>query len=354
LDKVNTTPVSGVGVYSLLGTETYNLSVGCNNCTISDLTVDGNRDNVTTSGDGIAIWGYAIRIYSVTVRNCRTNGIRTEWTDGSVAMEGTFNDISIDTVGAHGFLFNGPHDSHFNHVVIVDASQNGDNGWQGMFIQSAAGGSANGRFFNLHVWHRSGRTNRCNYALYSAGFNEFIGCHLEGCRQQVRAGSNDRFDNCLFYAPYGSNGTALMRLEGVHVLVNNCRFSPGAGDGQTNTVSNKNVYAINFVSSAGSLISNCWFPGFGTYTPFNFGTSTGSNVIADCYGYAAPGGTATFGGTINATDVVDYVQGGTVINYRKPAAYVIAANDTAAASAGVPIGGYYELTATRALTRRAT
>ena len=100
------------------------------------------------------------------------------------------------------------------------------------------------------------------------------------------------------------------------------------------------------------MISNCYFVGFNRLSPFNFATSPGLNVIQGCYGFCPAGGAASFAGAINAMDAIEYFQGGTVINFRRPILYPAAANDAGAAAAGVPVGGWYELTTTRALTKR--
>lgn len=48
--------------------------------------------------------------------------MRTEWTDGSVSMEGTFNNIIIDKAQLNNWRNNGPHDSHISNMKVIDAS----------------------------------------------------------------------------------------------------------------------------------------------------------------------------------------------------------------------------------------
>lgn len=343
----NAAVIQGTNAYALFSAPTYSLTDGANEVVIQNLTVDGNRANNLTSGDGIAIWGYGMTIRDVTIRNCRHDGLSTAWSDGSVSMEGTFQNIVIDTVGYHGWRFNGPHDTHADSVMVIDASQEADNAFNGVQVDT----SGNGRFFNLHVWHRSTSTNRCWAAFSSAGACEVVASHFEGCRtQQVRHnGVGDRFIGCMIYAPFGADNTPLVVFNGARNQHLGCNYL--AGDGVS---TNNKVYAIQIGDSAAAWnnqVTDGHFHGFDKKSPFNFYNSGGLNRVTG-RGYAAAAGVATFTGTVLATDEVDYHQSGTVINYRKPQALAVYASNAAAASAGVPVGGQYVLSATNAVTVR--
>ena len=342
----NANVITGKDAIALFSTPTYNITDGANQVAIKNLTVDGNRAN-NTAGDGIAIWGYATNIQGVTIRNCKHTGLRTAWSDGSVSMEGTFRDVVIDTVGYHGWRFDGPHDSFAENIMVIDASQETDNGYTGIMINSGG----NGRFINAHVWHRSTTTNRCYAAVQSAGSCEFVASHFEGCRtQQFRHnGSGDRLIGCLLYAPFGSNGRGLVVFNGSANQHIGCRYEIGS-----DVALNKNTYALQFgesVAASGNQIIDGYFSGFANYGPFNFYNSTGLNRIVG-RGWCASGGVSTFAGTVNALDEIDYQQGGTAINYRKPYAYGTYASNAAAATGGVPVNGVYVLSGTNALTVR--
>lgn len=318
-----------------------------NRVIIRNLTIDGNRANNPISGDGLSLWGYAPTISDVTIQNCRHDGMNTAWSDGSVSMEGTFQNIVIDTVGYHGWRFNGPHDSHVSNMMIIDASQETDNGFIGVHI----GPSGNGRFVNLHVWHRSGTANRCWAGFNSSGGCEVIASHIEGCRgQQVRHnGSGDRLIGCLIYAPFGVNSTSLVVFNGDSNQHIGCKYLAGNG-----AETNNQVYAMQFGDANASWNNHViggLFHGFDKKSPFNFWYSGGLNQI-EGRGYAAAGGAISFTGSPNATDEIDYYQGGTVINYRKTQAYPVYSSNSAAASGGVPVTGLYILSSTNALTIR--
>jgi hypothetical protein len=353
----NSTAVAGFEAYALFGTATYNTSRGANRVVIRDLTIDGNRANVTTSGDGIAIWGWGTTLERIRVVNCRSSGIHTEWTDGNASMEGHFRDIVIDTAGGHGWFFAGPHDSNVDDIIIMDASKNANDTSYGLYVgPNGSGGGANGRFRNVHVWCRGGETNRPAYAAYSNGGNEFTDCHFEGCRRGISLGDRDVVTSGRIYANFGANGSANVYFRTNFSIVNGVQFDTveTAPNPNGSMAQNSDVYAIDFGTSSANLVTNCMFVGFKLRTPFNFAAS-GGNRIVNCVGYANPGGATTFGGTISANDFIDYVQSGTAIRYiNRTEAIPYAANDAAAAALGVPLFGQYLNSGNSAITVRQT
>lgn len=344
----NASVITGYGAAGLFNYPTYSLTDGANNVVLKNFTIDGNMPNNPTAGCGIAIWGYGMHFHNLYIRNCRHDGMRTQWGDGSVSMEGTFRDIVIDGVGYHGWRFNGPHDSFVENLMVIDASQAADNGFNGIQVDPFG----NGRFINAHVWHRSTTTNRCWAAFSSSGGCEVEASHFEGCRtQQVRHnGAGDRISGSLVYAPFGVNGTALVVFNGGSNQHIGNRYSCGLGDGFTND----EVYGMQFGDANqawNNQVEAAYFHGFHKRTPFNFYNSGGQNNV-QARGYAAPGGVTTFAGTVQASDSVDYHQNGTLINYRKPRSFPTFASNAAAASGGVPVQGLYILSGTNALTVR--
>lgn len=298
---------------------------------VENMTIDGNLSNVTWSV-GILVYGYKTEFSRLRILNCKGNGINSEWGQyGRVSMESTFRDIVIDTTGDHGFVFKGAHDSHFENIMIIDAGQTADNTYYGFYNAAQYG---NGRVVNMHCWHRDTVTNRVAMQCQSEGNTEYLACHFEGGRGQIRhAGQNDRVIGSFIYAPFGSAGTSLVYM--------NANANQHIGNTYNNNTA-QDVYAISFGSSAAlNVIDGCYFGDFKDRSPFNFSSSGGMNKI-DAIGYAASGGATTFGGTPHADDIIHYKQGGTVIKYyREHTDYVQAANDSAAASAGVPVGGTY-------------
>ena len=305
---VNKDVVTLENAYSLFGT---NDSGGAIKWGLRDLTLDGNRLNQSPADpdtcNGLAYYGTDYLVENVDIINVKGHGIRSEWYqygETSGGLESEFINVSIDICGRNGWWCRGPHDHHSNHLVVIDAGQEANDTYYGVRTEHYSGG----RFFNLHVWHRSTVTNRAKYGLSSGGANEVIAAHLEGCRGQLEhRGAGDRIVACNFYASRGAAGSAMVSFKGNENIHVGCRYSVTATD---------DVYAIEFANSAsGNQIGDCYFNGFILRSPFNFLADGGLNTVRG-RGYCAAGGVATFGGTQAASTRVDYTQGGTAITAR--------------------------------------
>lgn len=297
------------GAYSLFGTKSGG---GANSWQVSRLSIDGNRAAQTARGaaiDGancLAVYGAAWRLHEVTLRNCLGHGLRSEWGDGGPAggLEASLYDVTIDTVGRHGWWFRGPHDIDAVKVIVIDASQEADNTYDGILNQS------NGRFFDFHGWHRGVTTNRVAYQFYSAfGSNQIVASHLEGGRRQLyHGGSYDQVIGSFIYAQFGGMGTALVTFAGnnnIHVA-NQYQGTSGTGAYALRIGTKSNPAAYNQVTSG-------HFASFDTVGPFNFENDGGVNSISG-FGYAKSGGVSVIAGTVAASSRINYVQGGTGMN----------------------------------------
>lgn len=107
---------------------------GDNFTRITDLTVDGNKSGNAT-GYGVRVWGHSMYWESLTVQNCATGGIWTEYSDGSGANyfaanpklgdpEAWFGSIKTTENIGNGWTFQGPNDS-----VIRGLISTLDTGW---------------------------------------------------------------------------------------------------------------------------------------------------------------------------------------------------------------------------------
>jgi hypothetical protein len=303
-NNANADIITVENAYSLFGTT----ATGINGWGIHNLTLDGNDTNQSPASldacNGITCYSAKYMIRNVIIKNVKGHGIRSEWQQyGEITggMESSVENTTIDTVGRHGWWAKGPHDHHVIHLVVVDASKEANNTYSGIYTE----GYMNGRFFNCHVWHRSTASNRCVYAVSSGGGNQFVACHFEGCRSQLRhRGQYDIVSSSLFYAHFGSAGTAMVCVANNDNLHSNCLY-------QNST--SADCYAIEFLSSAaGNAIASGRFLGFSQRTPFLFTSDGGLNVI-DGNGFATAGGATSFGGTKSATTRASYRQNGTVI-----------------------------------------
>lgn len=147
----------------------------------------------------------------------------------------------------------------------------------------------------------------------------------------------------------------MLELGGNQIIIDSTYFHNNGGETvhpNGSIIINGDVFAINFGSASGCIISNCRFSGFTLRTPFDFATSGGLNSILGCTGFSASGGANALHGNLGATDFIDYRQGGTDIDWRRPQAHKEAADDAGAASAGLLVGGVYLNSSTKALTIR--
>jgi len=91
---------------------------------IRDMTLDGNKASQTTGGNGLRVYGYDWSMTDVTIRNCFTEGLYTEWNaSGSPAgadssMEARVYGLKIFNTGGCGWHDRGPHDSRGWDVTI--------------------------------------------------------------------------------------------------------------------------------------------------------------------------------------------------------------------------------------------
>lgn len=273
-------------------------TAGVSNLGLFDITLDGNRAN-NTAGNCLANYGDDLYLQNVFITGAADNGIRSDFydTNNSYGMEGHFINVKIDSCGKHGWLFDGPHDSVFFNVTVIDAGQASDNTYDGIQV----GSRANGRFIGCHVWNRSAAF-RHRYAVNlmpGGGGNEFTACHLEGAQSaNVRIGcSNNMFDpSTRIYFPWG----------GINILMNStatlntirCRISgpfPGSPDSYGIVLGSVTGDTVNdnFIdcTSVENRLGSVWF---------NF--SDGGNQVR-VRGYAVSG--SAIGGTPGATDRVD-------------------------------------------------
>lgn len=281
-----------------------------NGYTLAGLTLNGNWNAGAgnTAGSGLAIYGSRPIIRDLFITNCAEYGMRTEYIDSAAGgtdvwtMEGHIDNVRIDTVGKHGWMNNGPHDSVIKDMIVVDAGQAATNTWDGLYL----GTGATGKFVSAHVWNRSAAARHRFAVNCDAGSShEFSGgCHFEGAYSAVVQvlGTNNIFDpSTRIYSAW--NGTTLYlgatctlnRIEG---------FLEGPGVGRpasiglvigssgTDFISN-NTIDLTMSNQNSALVS--------------FQRSTGKNYIR-IRGWQTGG--VTFTGTPHATDVLDIQNAG--------------------------------------------
>lgn len=224
----NTDLIYGDLADSLWGT---NSGSGIQGFGLFDISLDGNRANNLTAGSVVAVYGEELYFSNLFVKNARDHGIKTEWGDGGsvYGMESYFENVRIDNCGKHGWDCNGPHDSVFINLIVIDASVNTDKTYHGIYL----GPRMNGRFVGCHVWNRSTSYRHSAAVLIdkNGGGNEFSACHFEGAwnaNVMILCSGNTLDESCNVYAPWNGVNVYLGQTATLNVI--KARLGqPGAG-----------------------------------------------------------------------------------------------------------------------------
>ncbi|MDQ0326987.1 hypothetical protein J2R99_002856 [Rhodopseudomonas julia] len=159
--------------YSLFKTKA---SAGIFDWALKDITIKGNLSH--SHVDCLGTYGYRFTVDQVELTECGRNGWHTEGGNATRGpMESYVNNLLVDTVNATGIFNNGPHDSNFDNVIIVDAGQGAHDTYAGMYL----GRHTNVRAKGFHAWHTSTATNRVRNALHVEGWGStFTSSNFEG------------------------------------------------------------------------------------------------------------------------------------------------------------------------------
>lgn len=310
-DSSNQPLILSDGANSLWGTQSLG---GVRGVVIENLTIDGNKAS-NALGSGIALYGFNPRLSNVKIVNCGKNALRTEWADSGNAtggMEGTFENLILDSSGEDGWRFAGPHDSVCHNIIIISSGQKTASTFSGLWIERG-----NARWSGVHVWTNANDL-RSKYALRidrAAEGNEFTLSHFEGADTNVAIYANNTTldETCKVYYPWNANN---IDLHG-----SSCRIKCYVGEeykGIGLPLANGVTFSGTYGGVSGSeidIIGNGLVAG-----PIYFGASAGYNTVK-IRGYSASASTAGVGGAPAATDMVDVVvSGGNSVVYKKDVA----------------------------------
>jgi hypothetical protein len=157
----NADVVQGYSFSGLTGTGSEG---GITAWSIRDMTIDGNRSAQAGPSWGLRVYGYAFSVENVTIANCYSDGMWTEWAYAGTFSYGTRTD-SLEALysgvkccfnGGWGWHNRGPHDSIATGCTWFDNNQ--------------AGGTAG------NLWLEDDRAG----ARYLAGGLQCHGCHSWG------------------------------------------------------------------------------------------------------------------------------------------------------------------------------
>lgn len=277
-----------------------------NGAIISGLQLDGSWDAGAGNhfGSGLVYYGARPILTDLFITNCAEFGLRTEYVDSAAGgydaftMEGWLYNIRIDTVGNHGWLNNGPHDTIAVGVIVIDAGQNATNSADAFYF----GEKSSGRNIAAHAWNRAASA-RHRYALNirPGAQHEFTGgCHFEGAyAANVGLFSSKCIfdDSTRFYSAW--NGTNVyLGLTATQNVIRGYLDAPGAGQPASigivlggaagDYIADNTIDVVASVQEAGNI----------SFTAYNGGYN---KIRMLCYNASA----ATINGTPAGTDDVD-------------------------------------------------
>lgn len=267
------------GFYSLTGTNNYAPDGSPRNFTITGGVFDGNFANQSPANpdtcNGLALYGYGFTARDMEVRNIRGHGLRMEWGQYGGeqighSMESFVENCRFDTSGRHGIWYQGPHDGCFSHIIVINPSQEADNTYDGIYCGSTGGA----RWFNPHVWHRSGLANRARWsANFTNGGNEVTTGHFEGGRKQLRVTGNCDVRGVQIYAP-NSNDPQIEVSGERNVISGRFRYNAAFPRPTVLTIGATSSAAVNTIDLRANV--NASGPSNPLVTVIN---STGSNNV---------------------------------------------------------------------------
>lgn len=143
-------------VDTMAGTADANGPNVIHDVTLQNFVIDGNKANNPTGGCGIKKYSYGWTIENVSIQNCKSHGIQSEWTDiGGVAepggrgMEDFVKTLMVMRCDGKGIYWRGPHDAQFVGCISFG------HGLENWHIQSGTGFSGGSTLVQCHTWSGS-------------------------------------------------------------------------------------------------------------------------------------------------------------------------------------------------------
>ena len=214
---------------------------------LRNIKIDGNSAN-NQNGNCVAFFGAGYNVQNVQIVNACDVGLlmygSVEKMPSTNKIEATIENVDILFSGKHGLQFNGPTDSYFENITVVNASQRADNTYDSIFLNN------NCRMVHIHPWNfnDSYGFKRPRFAVtVNASGGSIVSSHIEGgktCCLYIENGiTNFIIADSKIYATFG---LFHVTSGGKYCLFSNVSIG-GPGEGNT-------TYAggISFLAQAGN------------------------------------------------------------------------------------------------------
>lgn len=287
------------------------------NSEIRNLTIDGNKAG-NTAGVGLQLYGKHFRLENITVQNCYSTGIYTEYagaddfTSTAYTLEAAILRVCVQQCGGTGLYLQGPHDLSLDTVVCFS------NGGWGLDIITSVHATDVNTYLNtsggLRVRTIAGSITYTG-AIYGSGVvgstATGIGCHLSSGGNFLSAslcsgpiGLQVDANNNVFQGAVCNTTTTGLYLSGTmsQILADVCLFNNlGVVCGVAGTSGGLKSMVRAFLGDTSGTLQDGAFPGtwsFNGYTGF-------AGAAHEFYGRVSFGGgkvcLPNTGGTLQST-----------------------------------------------------
>ena len=214
---------------------------------LRNIKIDGNSAN-NQNGNCVAFFGAGYNVQNVQIVNACDVGLlmygSVEKMPSTNKIEATIENVDILFTGKHGLQFNGPTDSYFENITVVNASQRTDNTYDSIFLNN------NCRMVHIHPWNfnDSYGFKRPRFAVtVNANGVSIVSSHIEGaktCCLYIENGiQNFIIADSKIYSTFGLYH---VQSGGKYCLFSNVDIG-GPGEGNT-----KYACGIAFLPNAGN------------------------------------------------------------------------------------------------------
>lgn len=198
--------VQGANFSTLTGTGSTSGGIG--GWGIRDLSIDGNKAAQSGTSWGLRVYGYGFDVTNVSIHDCLSGGMYTEWADFGGAslpdktMESIYSGIKIHDCSGPGWQNRGPHDSRAVDVTIFNNSASAYGYWGEANTATTVAAGSNG--VDVSTFAGAGTLQAATTVGYATAGSLTV-TTATGARTVTYTGkTGSAFTGCTATAPGGS------------------------------------------------------------------------------------------------------------------------------------------------------